>query len=81
MPNQITMVCEAGKLEDHWALALIGNTPELGSWQPERALLMERIGRGLQSILFNLANDILCHIDGLAMPEVSNQEATETTAD
>lgn len=53
MPNQITMVCEAGKLEDHWALALIGNTPELGSWQPERALLMERIGRGLWSVSFD----------------------------
>lgn len=50
LPNRLTMVCEAGKLREDWQLALIGNVPELGSWDPQRALLMERIDRDLWSV-------------------------------
>ena len=52
-PNQFTMVCEAGKLEDNWQLALIGNTAELGNWDPERALAMDQVGRNLWSCSFD----------------------------
>lgn len=52
-PNQFTMVCEAGRLNDNWVLALIGNVPELGNWEPERALVMERIGQQLWSVSFD----------------------------
>lgn len=49
-PNRLTMVCEAGKLRDEWQLALIGNVPELGSWDPSRALPMEQVSRDLWCI-------------------------------
>lgn len=49
-PNMLTMVCEAGRLEDDWVLALIGNVPELGSWEPEKALVMEQIGRHMWTV-------------------------------
>lgn len=49
-PDMLTMVCEAGKLQDDWVLALIGNVPELGSWQPEQALIMQQISRSLWSV-------------------------------
>lgn len=49
-PDQFTMVCEAGKLRDEWQLALIGNVPELGAWEPERALVMQQISRHLWSV-------------------------------
>lgn len=52
-PNQFTMVCEAGKLHDEWVLALIGNVPELGSWDPLKALPMRPIGRNLWSVSFS----------------------------
>lgn len=52
-PDRITMVCEAGKLEDNWQLALIGNVPELGNWEPEHALLMEQASRGLWYVTFS----------------------------
>jgi|GEM_PF-2708305 len=52
-PNRMTMVCEAGKLEENWQLALIGNTPELGSWDPQRALAMEQVSRGIWSVTFD----------------------------
>lgn len=47
IPNRLTMVCEAGKLQDNWQLALIGNVPELGNWNPARALTMEQVSRNL----------------------------------
>ena len=49
-PDQFTMVCEAGNLKDDWQLALIGNVPELGAWQPEHALVMHPISRGLWAV-------------------------------
>jgi len=49
-PNQLTMVCEAGRLDDDCVLALIGNVPELGSWEPEKALIMEQVSRGLWTV-------------------------------
>ena len=52
-PNQMTMVCEAGKLQDDWVLALIGNVPELGNWVPEQALVMDCIARGIWSVSFD----------------------------
>ena len=52
-PNRMTMVCEAGKLEETWQLALIGNTPELGNWDPLRALAMEQVSRGIWSVTFD----------------------------
>lgn len=52
-PNRVTMVCEAGKLQDHWRLALIGNVPELGSWDPSRALAMEQVSRSIWSVSFD----------------------------
>lgn len=55
-PNQFTMVCEAGKLREEWILALIGNVPELGSWDPLKALPMEQISRNLWSVSFCRSN-------------------------
>lgn len=52
-PNRFTMVCEAGKLDENWQLALIGNTPELGNWDPARSLLMQQVSRGIWSVSFN----------------------------
>jgi len=52
-PNQFTMVCEAGKLKDDWILALIGNVPELGQWDPLKALPMEQITRNLWTVSFS----------------------------
>lgn len=52
-PNQITMVCEAGKLRDEWILALIGNVPELGNWDPRKALPMKQISRNLWTTSFS----------------------------
>ncbi len=49
-PHRLTMVCEAGKLQDDWQLALIGNAPELGSWDPTRALAMQQVSRNLWSV-------------------------------
>ncbi len=51
--NQMTMVCEAGKLQENWQLALIGNTPELGNWDPDRSLPMELVSRGIWSVSFD----------------------------
>lgn len=53
IPNTMSMVCEAGKLEENWQLALIGNTPELGSWDPLRALPMTQVSRGIWSVSFD----------------------------
>lgn len=52
-PNQFTMVCEAGKLQEEWQLALIGNTQELGNWDPALALPMEQVSRGIWSVTFD----------------------------
>lgn len=52
-PDQMTIVCEAGKLRDEWMLALIGNVPELGGWDPAHALPMEQIARGIWSASFS----------------------------
>lgn len=53
VPNQMTIVCEAGKLQDDWMLALIGNVPELGAWDPAKAMPMEQISRNLWSVSFS----------------------------
>lgn len=50
LPNRLTMVCEAASIEPQHVLALIGNVPELGSWQPEQALVMKPIGQHLWGI-------------------------------
>lgn len=52
-PDQITMVCEAGKLQDDWQLALIGNAPEIGNWDPAQSLLMTQISRNIWSVSFS----------------------------
>ena len=52
-PDSFTMVCEAGRLHDDWQLALIGNVPELGAWDPSRALVMQQISRQLWSVTFS----------------------------
>lgn len=48
--DRLTMVCEAGTLQDDWQLALIGNVPQLGEWQPEQALPMQQVSRNLWSV-------------------------------
>lgn len=52
-PDQCTMVCEAGKLQDNWIPALIGNTPVLGNWDPAHALPMQQISRNLWTVSFS----------------------------
>ena len=52
-PNRMTMVCEAGKLQDDWQLALIGNTDVLGNWNPALSLPMEQVSRGIWSVSFD----------------------------
>ena len=53
LPNRLTMVCEAGKLQDDWQLALIGNAPEIGNWDPSRALAMQQVSRNLWCVSFD----------------------------
>lgn len=53
VPNRMTMVCEAGKLQDDWQLALIGNVPTLGSWDPARALMMQQVSRNIWCVSFD----------------------------
>lgn len=56
LPNHMTVVCEAGHLQDNWTLALIGSLPELGAWDPSKALIMEQISRQLWSVSLNRKN-------------------------
>ncbi len=53
VPDRMTMVCEAGKLQDDWQLALIGNTDVLGNWDPALSLPMEQVSRGIWSVTFD----------------------------
>ncbi len=50
LPNKLTLVCEAASIQQEHVLALIGNVPELGGWQPEKALIMQPIGLHLWGV-------------------------------
>lgn len=49
-PDHLTMVCEAASVPEDQVMALIGNVPELGSWQPEHAVVMHPIGQHLWGV-------------------------------
>ena len=49
-PDKLTMVCEAASILPEHVLALIGNVPELGNWQPEQAVVMHPIGQHLWGV-------------------------------
>lgn len=50
LPNKLTMVCEAASIQSDQVLALIGNNPELGSWDPAKSVVMQPIGQHLWGV-------------------------------
>lgn len=49
-PDNMTLACVAPAMPDGQVVALIGNVPELGDWDPGKAVVMQQVGQFLWSV-------------------------------